>query len=423
MKLKQVFPKPNNTSIIIYYSDKGTHFRYPTGISITNELKNGKYSDWDYKLNMLKPYVSDFETKKKAILDVVKKANEILSQHFEAGKTITPDELKNILSSNQLIKTQSINSLLRDHYEGFYQLKKEGFDARGADASLKDFTSTKHLLEAYEIVKKKKLKVSVLGEKIFLYDLINFMRTKQPKTVGDVEIKFQGGLNEKTIKKRMDVLVGFAEYLKELKLLAVDGVDALKRFRRVEVTVIQGAKETLTIPEVHKLYNYHFENKKLEQIRDVFVFLCFTGIRFQDLVEFDKKFIKNNVYIKKASKTGIDYIIPLSEIVQEILVKYKYQLPVISNVKSNLYIKEALEATGLFDDYTEQIDKTTGKYKQRFDAITMHKGRDTFITNLVDTVPLNEIMKYTGHKKLSTLQGYIDKKRNVSKEFIKIFNQ
>jgi hypothetical protein len=72
--------------------------------------------------------------------------------------------------------------------------------------------------------------------------------------------------------------------------------------------------------------------------------------------------------------------------------------------------------------YTQIIDKETGNYKRRYEAITLHKGRDSFITNLVDTTPLNELMKYTGHKKPSTLQGYIDKKRPVKMDYVKIFD-
>jgi integrase len=54
----------------------------------------------------------------------------------------------------------------------------------------------------------------------------------------------------------------------------------------------------------------------------------------------------------------------------------------------------------------------------------MHKGRDSFITNLVDSTPLNTLMKYTGHSKLSTLQGYIDTNREVETDpIIKAFNR
>lgn len=428
MKLKQVLPKPNNTSVIIYYSFRGKEMRYPTGISISADVKNGKYVDWDYKLNMLKPSVKDFESKKKTILDLVKRADKILLDNYNNEIETDADELVELLSGEQQVKKDYANAQLLDHYNAFLQIKREKFEATQTIISLKDFTSTKNLLEAYEVYTGKKYKVHVLADKSWLQGLLNFMRKDLPKKIGDYQLKTMGKMKPKTIKKRLDIIIQFADHLKDLKLITLDTIDNLKKFRRKEVTIIQSQKETLTIEEIHKLYKFKFKEIRLENIKDVFVFLCFTGIRFQDLIEFDYKFVKPSVdkngliYQKKASKTGIDYNIPLSEIVLAILKKYNNVLPIISNTQSNLYIKEALQKTGMFDQTTEIVDKLTGEYIQRYQAITMHKGRDTFITNLVDTTPLNELMKYTGHKKLSTLQGYIDNKRPVKMQFINIFN-
>jgi hypothetical protein len=53
----------------------------------------------------------------------------------------------------------------------------------------------------------------------------------------------------------------------------------------------------------------------------------------------------------------------------------------------------------------------------------MHRGRDTFITNLISTVPLHELMSYTSHEKLSTLQKYIDYTREINPEYVSIFDR
>ena len=112
----------------------------------------------------------------------------------------------------------------------------------------------------------------------------------------------------------------------------------------------------------------------------------------------------------------------MCNIVIEILEKYNYKLPY--HLKPNLDIKDALEITKLFDEPTNIIDKNTGDEKLKYECISMHKGRDSFITNLVDSTPLNTLMKYTGHSKLSTLQGYIDTNREVETDpIIKAFNR
>ena len=57
-KIKYVIAKPNNTSIIIYYSYRGKEMRFPTGIRISNsKYKSGKYQDWDYSQNLVKSNV------------------------------------------------------------------------------------------------------------------------------------------------------------------------------------------------------------------------------------------------------------------------------------------------------------------------------------------------------------------------------
>ena len=145
-------------------------------------------------------------------------------------------------------------------------------------------------------------------------------------------------------------------------------------------------------------------------------------------MDFDKRFIKPDksakgyIYKKFASKTGIDYQIPLSKIVIEILEKYKYQLPKITDQYGNRAIKEALKETEMFNEYTQLVNKETKQYLQRFEAVTLHKGRHSFISNLISTVPLNELMKYSGHKKLSTLQTYVDFNRPINMDYIKVFD-
>ena len=67
---------------------------------------------------------------------------------------------------------------------------------------------------------------------------------------------------------------------------------------------------------------------------------------------------------------------------------------------------------------TEEKDKKTGEYLKRYKAISWHNGRDTFITNMVYNTPINELMIYTGHSKLSTLQGYIDFSRTIHMEYV-----
>lgn len=102
----------------------------------------------------------------------------------------------------------------------------------------------------------------------------------------------------------------------------------------------------LTKEELSTIYKKEIENERLGKVRDLFVFACFTGLSFVDLMNFDtKKHIKKdqdeNTYIlKERTKTSVEANIPLLPIAKEILEKYFYSLPTLSNQKYNSYLKE-----------------------------------------------------------------------------------
>ena len=102
-KLKLVGVKPNNTSIVIYYSKDGKELRFPTGVKISPEkYKNGNFSDWDYKANRVKPSVDGYEEMNAKIKKLEAKANGMLKSFFDKDVSITPDELKQFLLSEEL---------------------------------------------------------------------------------------------------------------------------------------------------------------------------------------------------------------------------------------------------------------------------------------------------------------------------------
>lgn len=436
LKHKQAIVKLNNTSVVIYYSLAGKELRFPTGINanITKD-KNGNFKFWDNKTRKLKLpanlcgnklAIEKMNTQQNTIDDLLNKANNFINEYFKRDIIITVDELRELLLTNQENKVQKANTSFFDSFKDFIGKKRSHFQSRGNIISLKDYNSTKLLLEDYQAYTKKIIRIQDLNIH-WLESFVQYMSVKHDQFHGGHKVSSKGEMATSTIKKRLDILSEFYGYLKELKVVTIHEVDIIKSYKKT-IRKQPTHKETLDIEEIHALYKFKFKEKHYQQIRDIFVFLCLTGIRYQDLVDFDKRFIKPSktgkgfIYQKKASKTGIDYNIPLCKIVIEILEKYKYELPSISDQYGNRVIKEALEITNLFNAPTQIIHKETRQYKKRYEAITLHKGRSSFITNLVDSTPLNELMKYTGHKKLSTLQGYIDTKREVKMDYIKVFD-
>ncbi|ERM81373.1 hypothetical protein P872_09640 [Rhodonellum psychrophilum GCM71 = DSM 17998] len=81
--------------------------------------------------------------------------------------------------------------------------------------------------------------------------------------------------------------------------------------------------------------------KRLDQVRDVFIFSCVTGYRYSDLVQLRREHIKKDEIKLTVKKTKQVLIVPLNVFAVDILEKYKemaFPLPIISNQKFNLYL-------------------------------------------------------------------------------------
>ena len=172
----------------------------------------------------------------------------------------------------------------------------------------------------------------------------------------------------------------------------------------------------LTHEELMLLYNYEFENSRLNHTKDFYCMGCFTGLRFSDLSQLHQANITEthiNISIQK-TKTQ-NHIIRLNKFSKEILDKYQgtiYEpLPSISMQKFNDYIKECCQIVGIDKPTTitgfvgtKKIQNTLPKYQ----LITSHTARKTFITNsLLLGMEPKAIKKIANIKKDAVLDKYM----------------
>ncbi|RYY38744.1 MAG: hypothetical protein EOO08_13085 [Chitinophagaceae bacterium] len=428
-KLKRATAVPNNGSVVIYYYHQGA-MRYPTGVTISKlKTKSGRFVEWDERANMIRTTVKDYEVKRQKISSLLENANRILIDHFQQGEVLSAKDLQKQLSQGESAVASRRTSKVIDLYEEFYQRKKAMFTARGTLPSLKDYTSVKNMLTDYQASLGTDIKVrDVDGNRRFLENLVNWLRGDLPKYIGDHKLTTQGTMVDGTIKKRFDILIQFWSDLHDDGKVGPN--EFIRKFKREYIKPVPQKKVTLTVEELFKLYDFKFEEDHLTRIRDLFVFACFTGLRWTDLMEFDPDFIEEAedrsglIYRRRASKTtkssGKEFEIPLCQTALEILQRYGGSLKPLrmTNPAANRAIKEALKKSNLFTRTSGIRDKRTNEYKRRFEAVTMHKGRDTFISNLVTTTPLNELMRYTAHTKLTTLQKYLDMQRPIQTTYV-----
>ncbi len=164
--------------------------------------------------------------------------------------------------------------------------------------------------------------------------------------------------------------------------------------------------------ELMTLYNFELDDNRLARVRDVFVFQCFTGPRYSDILSLKQEDIRAGTWNLRQQKTKNITLIPLNKYAISILAKYPdYKLPVISNQKMNKYIKELCELAGI--DETITIIKYRGnnrieETKKKFEVIGTHTARRTFITlSLRKGMKPEVIMKITGHRSYKMFQKYL----------------
>ncbi|WP_281671535.1 site-specific integrase [Rikenella microfusus] len=192
----------------------------------------------------------------------------------------------------------------------------------------------------------------------------------------------------------------------------------------------------LTWDELNKLKSCNIPQNKqyLERVRDVFLFCCFTGLRYSDVYNLRTSDVKADHIEITTVKTADSLVIELNNHSKAILEKYKdvhfegnKVLPVISNQKMNDYLKEL----GELAEINEPIRETYYKGNQRIDEVTpkyallgTHAGRRTFICNaLALGIPAQVVMKWTGHSDYKAMKPYIDIADDIKANAMSRFNQ
>ena len=156
----------------------------------------------------------------------------------------------------------------------------------------------------------------------------------------------------------------------------------------------------LTEEEIEVLMSKRFGVKRLEHVRDIFVFSCFTGLAYIDVSNLTYENIVNiggtDWIMTKRQKTSITENVPILDVAREIINKYHSSadrngrlLPILSNQKMNAYLKEIADLCGI---------------KKR---LSYHMARHTYATLLLSKgVPMETVSKLLGHTNIKTTQIY-----------------
>ena len=153
-------------------------------------------------------------------------------------------------------------------------------------------------------------------------------------------------------------------------------------------------RKYLTAEELKKVKDAQIDSETICRVRDLFIFQAYTGISYADLAKFNfKRDVQKRgnkyVILDIRLKTEENYFIVLLSPAMEILKKYDYVLPIISNQQYNLRLKIVADYAGL--------DRN----------LTVHMSRHTFATMcLNNVVKMENVSKMLGHTNVRTTQQY-----------------
>ena len=286
-----------------------------------------------------------------------------------------------------------------------------------------------HNQKVAELIDREYAPSTLTRYKTSLQHVINFMKWKY--NFSDINIK---DLNH-------EFITDFEFYLRSVKKCNNNSAAKyINNFRKViriclsnswlekdpfihfKIKIKEPERAFLSEEELHSLEEKKFAIPRLTQVKDIFLFSCYTGLAYIDV----KKLTKNNIVIgidgnywinTTRAKTETRSNVPLLPPALALIEKYKDHpqainqmslLPILSNQKMNAYLKEIADLCGINKE------------------LTYHCARHTFATTvtLTNGVSIESVSKMLGHKNLRTTQHYakiLDKK--VSADMSILFNK
>lgn len=187
--------------------------------------------------------------------------------------------------------------------------------------------------------------------------------------------------------------------------------EAFRTFKKPQRVLTR--EEVLSLEQILALHCTHFSSAHLEKVKDAFVFQCLTGMRYGELKFVNRRVVTptNCIMLKEEKNSNkVTRLIPMSNIAIDILKKYNYQLPLISNQKQNDAIKEVIQKMGFNHDV--EYSRTKGVNQERFikkfyERIYTHTARRSFITIMRNKgIADKTIMSITGHTDIKSFNQY-----------------
>lgn len=339
------------------------------------------YTRWDQKNERAVGNKEDAKSLNFFLDSLTLKINEVKTEMMYSGKLITAEKVMDHVMGRTAPRIKVLEEFQK-HNDEMQALLGKGY----AKGTLDRFTITKNHLTAFIKFKFKKDDIEFTDLNLeFVKDFEFYLRT-----VRDCS-------NNTTLK--------YIANFKKIVIRAIDKEiiqkDPFKNFKGRKTKLV---KKPLTTQELYELERHYFTTDRLNVVRDVFVFQCYTGLAYIDAYQLKKSDIKKGIdgnlwIMTERQKTNSTTNVPLLPQALNIIERYKEHklciqrgtvLPVSSNQKMNEYLKEVAVLCGF--PFT----------------LNTHMARRTFgsTVTLNNNVPINVVKELLGHASVKQTEAY-----------------
>lgn len=339
--------------------------------------------DWNDSRGYAKPKSIDLKLLNNYLEEVRGQLTGCYSQLHLEKKLLNAELVKNNWLGNDK-EEHSLNSLMEYHNIQMKEVLAPG--------TLKNYFTTVCYIKSFLRTRYKKADIflSELNYQ-FISEFEMFLRKHTPKD-------HQKKLQNNGVMKHLERVRKMVKLAVRLEWISRDPFENFQlRFTKVEMGF-------LTKEELYSIQHKSFCISRLEWVKDLFIFSCYTGLAYTDVMQLAPSNIVIGIdgkyWIKTLrQKTDVQVNVPLLSTAHEIVEKYKIDpkalakgllFPAISNQKLNSYLKEIADICGITKN------------------LTFHLARHTFATTvtLSNGVPIETVSKMLGHTKITTTQIY-----------------
>jgi len=388
-------PKGEKESLIYfsaYFKNEGKKLIYSTGETILPK-------EWEFK-NRMPNDLSGRTTRADNHRTINVQLNrytdfyiKIINRYIHAEEEITIENIRNEFDK-EFKKTKTGSRDFFAVYDKFMTEKINNKTGKpNATSTIERYRYNKKLLQGFEESEGVKLNFNQIDKK-FYNTFINYCTSNKTHFTN-------------TLSRNIGLFKTFMNWAVLNRYTYKQDFQEFKNIKKEITDEVALSKE-----QVMEIFNFDFSNnQRLERVRDLFVFGCFTGMRYSNYSKMKKNdIIDSHIKVRDVKDNRKQLNIPLNDYSSYLLKKYDYRLPEISNQKFNVYIKEVIKIVG----YTEDIKKTSKLGNEIIETVTpfykrisSHTARRSFITIMkTEKVPDKIIMGFTGHKSLEVFNQY-----------------